>query len=475
MTGATGMTGPQGDPGPPGMTGATGMTGPQGPPGNISDICPIDTSLQLRFVSEVISDGYIVTCSLDNPFVYVTWQDSISGNIEILFRASNDNGQTFGPTINLSNNAGGSTEPQITAVGENVYVTWVDSTLGKAEIAFTASNDNGQTFSSPVLVSNSAVSSLGSFTPKITAVGANVYIAWREPAAFSQGIFFTASNDNGQTFNLPLNLTPVVFGSNHQLKAVGDNIYVTWEGANDIFFTASNDNGQTFGPTINLSNNAGGSTVPQITAVGDNVYVTWGDNTLGNFETFFRASNDNGQTFGPTINLSNNAGSTSESQLSAIETIDGNFVYVTWVDNTSGNNEIAFAVSNDNGQTFGSTINLSNSAGSSRQPQITAIGDNVYVTWFDNIPPGSNEIIFRASNDNGETFGPTINLSNTSGSSVFPQITAVDDNVYVIWKDSTSVFFRASIDNGQTFGPVINLGNIPGILSSPFIAVVPSG
>ena len=55
----------------------------QGPLGNISDICPTDTSLQLRFVSEVLSDAYIVTCSLGNPFVYVTWADDTPGNTDL--------------------------------------------------------------------------------------------------------------------------------------------------------------------------------------------------------------------------------------------------------------------------------------------------------------------------------------------------------------------------------------------------------
>ena len=71
---------------------------------NLSDSCPANTSLQLRFIKEVITDGYIVTCTLDNPFVYVTWKDNTLGNDEIFFRVSNDSGITFSPAINLSNN-----------------------------------------------------------------------------------------------------------------------------------------------------------------------------------------------------------------------------------------------------------------------------------------------------------------------------------------------------------------------------------
>ena len=34
-----------------------------------------------------------------------------------------------------------------------------------------------------------------------------------------------------------------------------------------------------------------------IAASGDNVYVTWWDNKTGNWEIYFRASTDNGATF----------------------------------------------------------------------------------------------------------------------------------------------------------------------------------
>lgn len=50
-----------------------------------------------------------------------------------------------------------------------------------------------------------------------------------------------------------------------------------------------------------------------------------------------------------------------------------NNVYVVWEDDTPGNNEVLFTVSNDNGPTFStSTDNLSNNAGNSDEPQISS-------------------------------------------------------------------------------------------------------
>jgi hypothetical protein len=92
----------------------------------------------------------------------------------------------------------------------------------------------------------------------------------------------------------------------------------------------------------------------------------------------------------------------------------GDYVYVTWWDNKTGNWEVFFARSTDNGETFDNIINLSNAMGRSDDSNIAASGDNVYVTWWDN-KTGTREVYFRASTDNGETFGNTIMLNSTIG------------------------------------------------------------
>ena len=44
---------------------------------------------------------------------------------------------------------------------------------------------------------------------------------------------------------------------------------------------------------------------------------------------------------------------------------------------------------------------------------IATSGDNVYITWWRN-KTGNMEVMFRASTDNGVTFADKINLSNTT-------------------------------------------------------------
>jgi hypothetical protein len=91
----------------------------------------------------------------------------------------------------------------------------------------------------------------------------------------------------------------------------------------------------------------------------------------------------------------------------------GNYAYVVWPSNkTTADFEIMFKASTDGGKTFGPKINLSNSTGiDSERPQIAAAGNNVYVSWWERANQTSNEPVLRVSNDNGKMFGEKIMLS----------------------------------------------------------------
>jgi hypothetical protein len=91
---------------------------------------------------------------------------------------------------------------------------------------------------------------------------------------------------------------------------------------------------------------------------------------------------------------------------------DGNNVYIVWWTNKSENWEVMFRASNDGGQTFGDKINLSNSSDTeSQNAEIVAAGNNVFVSWWETGPEtGSSESVLRVSNDAGQTFGPMIML-----------------------------------------------------------------
>src|SRR5919198_1177567 len=144
---------------------------------------------------------------------------------------------------------------------------------------------------------------------------------------------------------------------------------------------------------------------------GKNIYLTWWDNKTGNNEVFFAGSSNGGKSFRNPINLSNATGGSADSQIAAS---DSN-VYVTWWDNKTGSCEVFFARSTDNGKTFGNATNVSNSTDlSSIGARIAASGSNVYIAWIDITNAGQKQVMFRASDDDGKTFGKPIMLNTTT-------------------------------------------------------------
>ena len=92
---------------------------------------------------------------------------------------------------------------------------------------------------------------------------------------------------------------------------------------------------------------------------------------------------------------------------------------------------------------------LSDNSEESTNPQISSSGDAVRIVWQDNTP-GNFDILFRASGNEGSSFGSTKNLSNNDGDSEDPQIISSGGNVYVVWEDDTlgnfDIFFKKGVD-----------------------------
>ena len=302
---------------------------------------------------------------------------------------------------------------------DHVYVVWEDATLGEDEVFFVYSDDNGQLFSQSDNLSNSDV---GNGNPELTSIGNHVYVVWIEETLDNDEIFFVYSDDNGQSFSQPDNLSNNDGESNLvKITANEDNVYVVWEddthGNKEIFFVYSDDNGQSFSQPDNLSNSDDESSLPEIDTYGENVYVVWIEETLGNNEIFFVYSDDNGQSFSQPDNLSNNDGFSQNPQI----VVQEDSVYLVWYDSTPGNFDIFFAPSTNNGQTFTTPENISNTGSSSLDPKINTNGENVYVVWQDDTP-GNEEIFFVFSNNNGISFSQPDNISSNDSNSFMPQI-----------------------------------------------------
>ena len=76
------------------------------------------------------------------------------GRDEVMFKASTDSGKTFGNKTNLSNTPNvDSMNAQISAAGNNVYVSLWERNATSNEPVLRVSNDNGKTFGEKIMLS----------------------------------------------------------------------------------------------------------------------------------------------------------------------------------------------------------------------------------------------------------------------------------------------------------------------------------
>ena len=209
-----------------------------------------------------------------------------------------------------------------------------------------------------------------------------------------------------------------------------------------------------FSNVTNITNNTLDSVYAQIATVDNIVYLVWqesiNDDSKNNYDIFFIKSEDNGSTFSKPINLSNNTGFSEHPQIA----VSKNDIFIVWADNTNSNNTyIMFTKSENNGTTFSKAINLSNSTKNSNNVEISASNNNVYVIWQDIVDQNNyknSSIMFKSSVDSGNIFNDTIELTTNANDS-YPKVNSYHDYVYIVWNSENNDNFSKDNENGALF------------------------
>jgi hypothetical protein len=337
-----------------------------------------------------------------NSNVYLLWQDSIPSdhtNYDIFIKNSNDNGTTFGSSVNLSNNSGFSEHPQIAAYDNNVYAIWADDTSGNREVLFTRSVDNGTSFDK---IKNLSNNTSDSFNQEIAVFGDTVYVVWLDQSDEDDetNILLKASGDGGETFGRTVNISS---NTNQEtfpkVAAFEGSVYIAWNMADDqlderdnegLFFVRSLDGGNTFDNIIKLNHENDFGEL-QIAAFDETVYVASGGLPSVDVNgVLFTKSNDGGRSFSEPVTIDEN-GRFVNSLNVEVSAYDEQFSYVAAQVSVSGNEEILLLEMTGNNST--KVLNLSNNPKISECPSIAIEGDNIYVVWED-MTPGNHEILY---------------------------------------------------------------------------------
>jgi len=189
------------------------------------------------------------------------------------------------------------------------------------------------------------------------------------------------------------------------------------------------------------------------------VYVLWNGKIDDTVDIYFSISKDGGISFSEPVNVSRSKNQSMDAGLAVWE----KNLYIIWKETATNGTDIFFSKTTNDGINFMEPINIGKNLNSAmtRDTQISAFDENVYVVWYEEAPEG--DVYFVKSNDAGDHFEKPISLDLGHGTSKFPQLATYQDQVYVIWSNNSTgnsdVFFRASFDNGSTFGSIRNISN----------------
>jgi len=385
--------------------------------------------------------------------VYVVWQDTRNGpRHDIAFNRSVDGGVTWEPNDRrIDTDAAGaaqSEDPELACCDDAVYAVWSDGRNGQRDVYCNRSLDGGATWlSQDVRLDGDAPGMADSTDPEIACSGDHVYVTWWDNRNGVYDVWFNRSLDRGTTWMpaaVRLDTDPgLAHSGDPRIVCDGDRVYVTWidarNGGFDIYFNRSLDAGATWlGSDVRL-NGGGVAFGHRLCASEGHIVVVWHDSRSGNLDIHYNHSSDDGGTWMPADGrLDTDAPGAAGSTFPQIA-CSGAAVYVAWFETRGADHDVYFNRSLDRGVTWlAADVRVPDGGAVEIEPAlgIAANGPQVQVVWSSAITPsGLHDVVLGSSGDAGATWTST-RVDRGAFDSRSPQLCASSARLYVAWRDS---------------------------------------
>jgi len=170
------------------------------------------------------------------------------------------------------------------------------------------------------------------------------------------------------------------------------------------------------------------------------IWIVWSTNRDGNYEIYYKNSSDNGATWSLEKNLTLNP--EDDGYPSIMQTVNGT-LWLAWSANRTGNFDIYYKTSHDNGTTWSTDKFLNYTATHDRDPSITqAVDGKIWFVWVRNvIGTETSNIWYKTHNATSNTWGGTTRVTQDSGDilNLHPSVMPANDGkIWIVW-DSDKV------------------------------------
>lgn len=230
----------------------------------------------------------------------------------------------------------------------------------------------------------------------------------------------------------------------------GSYVHTVWQdyriGGNlEIYYKSSDNEGTDWSADIRLTNNDGESYQPCIASSGSNVHVVWWDYRDFQYEIYYKRSTNNGLNWEADTRITNTLRQSSAPSIS----VSGLDVHIVWEETTgagSTQTQIYYIKSTDNGLSWGTAVQLNSINNNSLYPVISAFENNIHVSWYTN-----NKLHYRRSTNAGNSW-LTDTLLVDATESVFPSIGVNNNMIHLIWRENNSdIRYKNSTNGGASW------------------------
>lgn len=355
----------------------------------------------------------------------------------------------------------------IAADANGIYVAW----NGEGDLFFSMSDDDGDTWSSPVIVNEGNSAEL---SPSIASDGTNVYIAWRGSIDLIRDIYFDwtpiSSIDFSQADMVVNSDGTGAWQSHPSLATDGTNVYVVWEdgrsGYNSIYFDMTFILAMDFSGTDTLvgDNTGRWQGEPAVTTDGSNVYVVWSDDRADSEnQIYFDYSPIGTIDFGGTDTQVSNDQFNQYNQHNPSIATDGVSIFVAWQDHQGNSWDIFFDNSTIGDIDFSGTDIVVDYAGSddTYDPSVMVFGSNVSIIWSDRRKSPDHSIYYDSSPIADLDFsGEDVKINEVNISyRPNPAACAYGGTVFLVWQDTkqgnSDIYFSRSTDGINWLTPEV--------------------
>ncbi len=177
-------------------------------------------------------------------------------------------------------------------------------------------------------------------------------------------------------------------------------------------------------------------------------------------DIYFARSTDGGATWSDP-NIRADEGAPGHQGSPCLKVDRNGYVYLTWSDMRSGDNDVYFAKSLDGGFTWTSpNIKVNDQAGGDQGASCHSLDSNghIYAAWTDRRFPGDSDVYFAKSTDGGSVWtDPNIEITDSQSWAALHVSLDLDPqgSIYVVWGDQRNlnfdIFFAKSVDGGATW------------------------